>query len=210
MEVSRSQEKNDLERATLILNRLGLTLNDLRNKKVLDLGSGNGELGRAAKRLGLEVISIDKDPFIAQAEDSHRKLIEEHEKKSGEPIEWAMSQKEIDSMYENLYAERKNAFELDIPHLVLGDAMQLPFKDGVFDLIISHASPPTTWTESPGAKRQTIAELARVLRNGGELRFSPVFSYQVNAFRNLGFKLKYREVDKDRGSGYYLLEKSSL
>ena len=58
----------------------------------------------------------------------------------------------------------------DIPYAV-ADARRLPFADNTFDYVLSHAAPPTTWTETPELVAKTLEEYFRVLKPGGEIRF---------------------------------------
>lgn len=58
----------------------------------------------------------------------------------------------------------------DIPYAI-ADALRLPFKDETFDYVLSHAAPPTTWTDTPELVARTLEEYYRVLKPGGEIRF---------------------------------------
>lgn len=53
-------ETNSVEtRAEFILGRLGLKWEDLKGKKILDIGAGSAEVAQAAAKKGIEVISLD-------------------------------------------------------------------------------------------------------------------------------------------------------
>lgn len=60
-EIVRSQkDKNDTERsAEIYLADLGLHWDDLRGKRILDIGAGGAEFATAAERRGVEVVSLD-------------------------------------------------------------------------------------------------------------------------------------------------------
>ena len=47
-------------RADFILGRLGFSWEDLRGKKILDIGAGSAEFGAAARKKGIEVVSLDR------------------------------------------------------------------------------------------------------------------------------------------------------
>lgn len=57
---------------------------------------------------------------------------------------------------------------------IQGSALKLPFKDQRFDLILSHAAPPTTFITSTKEVQDTLMEMERVLKDGGEARFGPL------------------------------------
>lgn len=61
-EYTKSPEYSIEKRADLVLKNLGLEWKDLRGKKILDIGAGMAELAHAAKKRGIEVISLDKYP----------------------------------------------------------------------------------------------------------------------------------------------------
>jgi len=63
-----------------------------------------------------------------------------------------------------------NGIQENIPYTV-GDARLLPFADSTFDYVLSHAAPPTTWTETPELVARTLEEYVRVVKPGGEVRF---------------------------------------
>lgn len=47
-------------RARYILGRLGLSWESLKGKRVLDIGAGSAEFGAAARKQGIEIISLDR------------------------------------------------------------------------------------------------------------------------------------------------------
>lgn len=54
---------------------------------------------------------------------------------------------------------------------VVASANHLPFADNSFDLVISHAAPPSILIHSREELRDTLVEFRRVLRDNGECRF---------------------------------------
>lgn len=54
------QEEKESPVEKRILGDLGLTWEDLRGKKVLDVGAGLGELAEVGKKHGVEIVSLDK------------------------------------------------------------------------------------------------------------------------------------------------------
>ncbi|MDP2668367.1 MAG: methyltransferase domain-containing protein [bacterium] len=116
------------------LEDLKLTPEDL-SKKILDVGSNDGEFAQWAKEHGVSnnIYSIDK---------------------------------------------------FNMPHSdkgVVGEVSNLPFKDGEFDMVISHnAVPNLLYTEEDGQKahRESIGEMLRVLRSSGEIRLGGVIEWQ--------------------------------
>lgn len=52
---------SDIEaRANYILGRLGLSWEDLKGKRILDVGAGSAEFGAAARTKGVDVVSLDR------------------------------------------------------------------------------------------------------------------------------------------------------
>ena len=64
----RIQRRREEEGSEFILGNLDLTWKDLGGKSVLDIGAADARLGRAAKRRGMDVVSID----------NHEKHLREH------------------------------------------------------------------------------------------------------------------------------------
>lgn len=54
--------------ATNILEAMGLNWEDLQGKKVLEIGAGLAELAQAAKKRGIDVASLEKNPAIWEEE----------------------------------------------------------------------------------------------------------------------------------------------
>jgi SAM-dependent methyltransferase len=90
----------------------------------LDLGCGEGRLGRILRPLGHRVVGIDASPTMVRLAATH-----------------------------------------DVPELaLLADAAELPFRDGVFDLVVAYMTLHDT-----DRMPQAVAESARVLERGGRL-----------------------------------------
>jgi ubiquinone/menaquinone biosynthesis C-methylase UbiE len=111
-----------------MLGNLGLTIENLRGKSVLDLGAGDADLGKAMKQNGVDIVSMD------------RRIFEENQKGV---------------------------------NCVVGDADNIPFQNESFDLIISHAAPPTVMVKNIDDVRNKLNEVKRLLKSGGEFRFGP-------------------------------------
>jgi len=88
----------------------------------LDLGCGEGRLGRILRSLGHRVVGIDASPTMVRLAATH-----------------------------------------DVPEpALLADAAELPFRDGVFDLVVAYMTLHDT-----DRMPQAVAESARVLERGG-------------------------------------------
>jgi ubiquinone/menaquinone biosynthesis C-methylase UbiE len=55
---------SELELVQENLRDLGLTLDDLAGKKVLDVGAGHALIGKLAKERGIDVVSVDRNPAM--------------------------------------------------------------------------------------------------------------------------------------------------
>lgn len=51
------------------LAEVGLTWPELEGKLILEIGGGNGGLAKAAKARSIEIITVDRDPFLHQVSD---------------------------------------------------------------------------------------------------------------------------------------------
>jgi len=123
----------------------GFKAEDLKDKRILDLGSGHDSFSRSVKslfpQLDTEIVSLDIE----------------------------------------------NQTNIDRAKHVNGTTYTLPFKDNSFDLVLAHLSIPL-WLFDPKDKNRdrseylkeaiekmqaVLREAARVLRPGGEAKFSP-------------------------------------
>ena len=131
----RSEESPDAHigaRADYILGRLGFSWEELKGKRILDIGAGSAEFGATARTRGIEVISLD------------RKVLDD----------------------EGVAPYQKEGY-------VQGSGDRLPFADGSFDIVVSHASVPLHADDREHVRR-FIEEIRRILKKGGECRFGPV------------------------------------
>ena len=121
----------------------GLEVDDLRGKKILDIGSGHDNFGQEARKLGLDVVSIDPDYHIPEA----KWRLRTHYGGSGFHV-----------------SEGTTAFA--------AVAENLPFNKGCFDLIIAIRSLPEYSVTSKSPLR-AIEEMHRVVKRNGQLRIFP-------------------------------------
>lgn len=123
--------------ADMYLRNLGLEWKELEGKKVLDIGAMNAAFEGAARRRGIDVISVDKDHIVG---------------------DYAPPQ---DSAY------------------VIANATKLPFNNETFDYVFAHTSAMNYIedrydfeTEYEKYIEDVLREEARVLKSGGEFRFT--------------------------------------
>ena len=69
--------------------------------------------------------------------------------------------------------KRKSQFARSYESLVIGDADNLPFKDGAFDIAICTYGPLTFADEHIDILKRRLEEAYRVVRVGGEVRTAP-------------------------------------
>ena len=70
-----------------------------------------------------------------------------------------------------MWAEQEGIKLPNVPY-VKADAEKLPFHDGTFDFVISHAGPLSNVSTKEDVI-QVLKEAERVLKNGGEIHFGP-------------------------------------
>lgn len=169
--IEREQAERDLQ-------ELGLDFDDLAGKRTLDIGSGMGQIGKAATAAGFDVISVDLEPhaFFA-AEKMNNGFWPE-----GVPYGSAHH----DEAFQATLATVKEE-PLDTPKLVVADANQLPFGDNTFDLVVSYAGPINYTGISSEERTKLFAEALRVLTPGGEIRFGP--KWKQETLEELGLNL---------------------
>ncbi len=66
--INNSNEEGREERAKKIMTLLGLTLEELQGKKVLDLGAGEAELAESLSAKGVDIFSLDIKSPISRRE----------------------------------------------------------------------------------------------------------------------------------------------
>lgn len=127
-----SQEAADAT-GELYLGNLNLEWDDLRGKKVLDIGAMSAKFENAARRRGVDVVSIDNYPELG-----------------GDYI-----------------PPKDSSF-------VIAQARALPFNNEVFDYVLAHMSVMQYETNQffPIEVESVLREACRVLRTGGEFRFT--------------------------------------
>lgn len=130
------------------LNELGLSIESLRDKNVLDIGSGGARLAEGAKDEKINAKIISLDPKYSSPKSLNRKI-------SGDK----------DTTMERIKEKQLPA--------VAGLAESLPFTDESFDLIIANCSVPY-YQSDKGLKAKSISEMIRVLKPGGEARITMV------------------------------------
>lgn len=174
---------------------LGLNVNDLRGKKILDIGSGLNQLANELKGEGLDIVSLD--PF------------------------YALSRNERESVYERGYEdgpeklkELLDKLESSNPasQLVAGRSETLPFADESFDFIISHYGSPF-YAENTEQIEFFFLELSRVLKRGGESRIYPTWlkhsSIETNAaLKNALANLKEKGLEIDQVGASWRIKKN--
>ena len=132
-----------------ISSELDLSEKDIKEKLILDLGSGGAGFAEGVKKqqeLSSRVVSLDPNYNLETLTEENRDLMRDAVKEISE---------------QKLQA-------------VAGLSESLPFKDEVFDLIISNHAVP--WHISGDTKKviKSIEEIVRVLKPGGEARLHPV------------------------------------
>lgn len=124
--------------------RLGLELESLRHKVILDVGSGQGQFAKDVKESGIEAEVYSLDPLFASKEKQEE--LGKQTRISGD-----------------IYKDDKS---------VAGLGELLPFKDGSFDLVLANYSLP--WhADLKEQIADFFSESLRVLKPGGEIRFGP-------------------------------------
>lgn len=141
----------------IFLHDLGLSWENLRGKKILDIGTGSAEFAKVAKDKGIEVVSLEKYPH-----------------------KWGQIYKQnyLQAEAENL-PFKKGSFDLVLSHAAPPLVFSEPIsrEEAEKALLEAGGSPDTNKEqkiEELKAKiRQVIVEAKRVLREGGEFRFGP-------------------------------------
>ncbi|OGG16857.1 hypothetical protein A3D77_00275 [Candidatus Gottesmanbacteria bacterium RIFCSPHIGHO2_02_FULL_39_11] len=125
-----------------VFDYLGLSINELQGKKLLDVGTGGGKTVEESRELGLDITGVDIAPVISlKGEDEFSK------------------QMVTDVQKELREVTRK------YPNSVVGaDAtVALPFMDSSFDIVISHCALPG-YARNPKELAVSILEMIRVAK----------------------------------------------
>jgi len=130
------------------LRELGLTVESLKDKSVLDIGSGGARFAEGVKDEKINTNIISLDPKYGSPENLKKKIT------AGE-----------DNTMERIKEKRLSA--------VVGLAESLTFADESFDLVIANCSVPY-YQPDKDLKEKSISEMIRVLRQGGEARITMV------------------------------------
>ena len=150
-----SKERNAYE-GTTITDRslasykefLGLPIEDLRGKLVLDIGSGySGRFAREAAKEGINVIAFNP------------------ELKSGLAIQ-GLNKKVLPGILDKVKVEKINA--------VAGIAQEMPFKDNSFDAEVALFSVPHCMPKYKSEYKLMFDEILRTLKPGGQAFIFPM------------------------------------
>jgi ubiquinone/menaquinone biosynthesis C-methylase UbiE len=156
-----------------ISSELDLTNEDLREKLILDLGSGGAGFAEGIKthtELSSRVVSLDPNYNLRTLTEENGDLIRDALKEIGEQ---------------------------ELP-AVAGLSESLPFKDASFDLIISNHAIPWHIAEDTEKVLKSITEITRVLRPGGEARLHPVDEKTAKVIEDsLGFDCSLERRKKE-------------
>lgn len=136
------------------LQDLKLTPDLLGGKKILDIGSGTRRFAKELKNAGIKAEVISFDPVFASPEEKSR-------------IQGDVTGKLRKLIQENDVSGVREK-------TVAGVGEMLPFKDGTFDLVIANNSLPAYGTREQIDR--FFEESFRVLKNGGELRYTPSYT----------------------------------
>lgn len=136
---------------------LGISLEVLKGKKVLDIGSGLNQFAQDLKQENLDLTSIDM--FYTLTPEERKEVFCELSPESSETVK-----KSLDRMV----AKDKDS------HLVGGRAESLPFLDEMFDVVLAEYSMPH-YAESRKSMRNFFFEVTRVLKPGGEAHIYPMW-----------------------------------
>lgn len=142
---------------------LGLTWEELRGKRILEIGSGIPLLAYGAKIHGIDITFLDNNPNRAGV---------------GGP---GVAVSRSPSLERGMWS----SFPTSSDSLVRGDVISLDptkFQDGHFDLVISRAAPPTTGLNSESEVNQVLMQISRVLKPGGGARFYPARMFHSPEF----------------------------
>ena len=143
--LSADQQEYIHTRSAIILADVGQSWGQLRDKKVLDLGTAAGILLIAASlHPNIDIAGIENDPGY-------------YRRKKRDFPEVEMWKK----------------FPPDEPKYVIGDAKKMPFHDGSFDVVISHAAPPTLPVSDESELTAVVSEIRRILKPGGQAYIFP-------------------------------------
>lgn len=134
-------------------------IDELRGKKILDVGSGAAMFGTEASKSGLDVVSMD-------AAYSHEIGLNWLEKTES-------SRKTLGEKAKEIITRRK----LHPSNPVCADAENLPFCNESFDVIFNLCAAYYYCTSTEDL-RKIFSEQLRVLKSGGEISIFPLIEFQ--------------------------------
>ncbi|MBU0612604.1 class I SAM-dependent methyltransferase [Patescibacteria group bacterium] len=183
------------------LEDFGLTLKDLRGKKILDIGSGLNEFANDLRDENLDITSID--PFYGLSKEEQEELY-----KNG----YEDGEERLTELLDKLKSGNRSS------KLVAGRSEDMPFASGSFDLVISHYGLPF-YAEDGEKLKQFFLELSRILNEGGEAKLYPSYiksdtdettelsREKIEVFENILKELEDQEFEVDRTNNNIILRK---
>ncbi len=159
---------------------LDLNIEQLKGKKILDIGSGLNQFANELRDESLNITSLD--PFYALSEEEQKQLYRDRNYEDGDrQLGWQIDQLRRGNRASDLVAGRSEA---------------LPFQDETFDLIISHYGSPF-YAEDATKIRLFFQEIKRVLKNGGEIRIYPSWIRVSNSEKNTALRKSLVDLGAD-------------
>ena len=135
---------------------LGISVESLKHKKVLDIGCGLNQFATDLKMHNLDLTSLDA--FYALTSEQREEVFDELN-----PGDFKIVKKQLD----RITRDKKDS------KLVGGLAESLPFADDTFDVVLAEFSLPNH-AENFEQVRDFFLEVARVLKPKGEARIYPM------------------------------------
>lgn len=183
------------------LKELGLSGEMLEGKTILDVGSGTRKFAKEVKDAGINADVISLDPAYASPETKFS-----YDTERGVVVDL-----------------KERLQKTDVPGVkdksLAGVGEALPFKDDTFDLVVADTSLPAYGTNEQ--IDAFFAEVFRVLKNDGELRFNPPHSMwrrgpeyplkdDLTAITNsLGRDSNFKFIEGESGEHFTVLRKIS-
>ncbi len=165
-----------------ITSELKLKEQDLKNKVILDVGSGGGGFAAGVKErpeLDSRVISLDPNYNLETLSEENADLIK-------------------DSLQE-LKSEQLPA--------VTGLSQELPFKDESVDLIVSNHAVPWHISDNSEKISKSIEEMVRVLKPGGEIRLNPINEELYNIVKTAVEDAKRQKIELEKQENLIIIRK---
>ena len=150
-----------------------LTIEDLKDKKVLDVGSGAGVFAKEARDNEVDIVALDPLYSLREGRDVLYDMQDKLEKRKTRKF------------FQRLFnISRENNI-----NAVAGFGEVLPFKDEKFDIILNLFS-AFHYCRTPEILRKNFEEQLRVLSSGGKLLITPIWeTYNIKKKRE-EFKLR--------------------